>query len=57
MNGQTTWELGKAGINAHDVKRGIVGTAGSKFDICVCDSGGFAVKRLGCQGPIVERLP
>jgi RHS repeat-associated protein len=53
----TKWELEQAGIDAHGAKADIVGKKhGSHFDICKCDSGGFAVKRLGCQGPIIERL-
>jgi RHS repeat-associated protein len=53
----TDWELLKAGIDAHATKQDIVGKGASgRHDICKCDSGGFAVKKLGCQGPIVERL-
>jgi hypothetical protein len=28
----------------------------SRFEICKCDSGGFAIKRRGCTGPIIDRL-
>jgi RHS repeat-associated protein len=41
----TDWELRQAGIDAHEVKKGL----GSMrlFEICKCKSGGFAVKRKG----------
>jgi hypothetical protein len=50
----TPWELDQAGIDAHEAKKHL--GRGSLYDICKCDSGGFAIKRLGCKGPIVERL-
>jgi hypothetical protein len=48
------WELKQAGIDAHEVKKGLGQV--SLFEICKCKSGGFAVKRKGCQGPIIFRL-
>jgi RHS repeat-associated protein len=48
------WELKQAGINAHEVKKGLGQV--SLFELCKCKSGGFAVKRKGCQGPIIFRL-
>ncbi len=48
------WELKQAGIDAHEVKKGLGQV--SLFEICKCRSGGFAVKRKGCQGPIIYRL-
>ena len=48
------WELKQAGIDAHAVKKGLGQV--SLFEICKCKSGGFAVKRKGCQGPIIFRL-
>jgi len=48
------WELKQAGINAHEVKKGLGQV--SLFEICKCKSGGFAVKRKGCKGPIIFRL-
>ena len=50
----TAWELDQAGINAHEVKKGLGQM--SLFEICKCKSGGFAVKRKGCKGPIIFRL-
>ncbi|MFO0515554.1 MAG: hypothetical protein ACK5ZW_00475, partial [Betaproteobacteria bacterium] len=48
------WELKQAGIDPHEVKKGLGQV--SLFEICKCKSGGFAVKRKGCQGPIIFRL-
>ena len=48
------WDLRQAGIDAHEVKKGLGQV--SLFEICKCKSGGFAVKRKGCQGPIIYRL-
>lgn len=48
------WELKQAGIDAHEVKKGLGQV--SLYEICKCKSGGFAVKRKGCQGPIIYRL-
>jgi RHS repeat-associated protein len=48
------WDLKSAGIDAHEVKKGLGNV--SLFEICKCKSGGFAVKRKGCQGPIIYRL-
>jgi RHS repeat-associated protein len=50
----TEWELKQAGIDAHEVKKGLGNV--SLFEICKCKSGGFAVKRKACQGPIIYRL-
>ena len=50
----TAWQLKEAGIDAHEVKKGLGQV--SLFEICKCKSGGFAVKRKGCQGPIIYRL-
>jgi RHS repeat-associated protein len=48
------WELKQAGIDAHAEKKGLGSIR--LFEICKCKSGGFAVKRKGCQGPIIYRL-
>ena len=48
------WDLKQAGINAHEVKKGLGQVR--FFGICKCKSGGFTVKRNGCQGSIIFRL-
>ena len=48
------WELEQADIDAHEAKKGLGSVR--LFEICKCKSGGFAVKRKGCQGPIIYRL-
>lgn len=48
------WDLEQAGIDAHEAKKGLGSVR--LFEICKCKSGGFAVKRYGCQGPIIYRL-
>jgi RHS repeat-associated protein len=48
------WELKQADIDAHAEKKGLGSVR--LFEICKCKSGGFAVKRKGCQGPIIYRL-
>ena len=50
----TDWELSQAGIDPHEAKSGLGRV--SLFEICKCDSGGFAIKRKGCSGPIIDRL-
>lgn len=47
----TLWELKTAGIDPHEVKP----QPWSRFEICKCKSGGFAIKRYG-TGKIIERL-
>jgi hypothetical protein len=47
-------ELKQAGIDVHEVKTRLGQV--SLFEICKCKSGGFAVKRKGCKGPIIFRL-
>jgi len=51
----TPWELETAGIDPHTEKRAL-GPNVSRFDLCKCDSGGFAIKVRGCSGPIIFRL-
>jgi RHS repeat-associated protein len=48
----TEYELKKACIVPHEVKP----EPWSRYEICKCDSGGFAVKLKGCVGPILERV-
>jgi RHS repeat-associated protein len=50
----TEWELKQAGIDAHAVKKHLGKM--SLFEICKCKSGGFAIKRKGCVGPVIEYL-
>jgi RHS repeat-associated protein len=53
----TDWELEQAGIEGHAVKIEIVGKKNiSRYEICKCASGGFALKLRKCRGPIIERL-
>jgi RHS repeat-associated protein len=48
------WGLEQAGIDPHEAKKGLGQL--SLSEICKCKSGGFAVKRKDCQGPIIYRL-
>jgi hypothetical protein len=48
------WQLEEAGIDAHEAKAHLGQM--SRYEICKCDSGGFAIKLKGCRGDIVEML-
>lgn len=48
----TPWELDQACIEPHLDKP----KPHSRYEICKCDSGGFAVKLKNCQGDIIYRL-
>src|SRR5262249_30946062 len=50
------WELNRAGIDPHETKKEFGLKPVSRFEICKCESGGFAIKLIGCQGPIIERI-